>query len=125
MAFSRSNPPWYAAGLVLLVYALLTLPMLWGWLVASALVGLMPIRHPRWWKYGLLALTALTISMLWNGISMNTLATVGAITRLSGPGYMAAVWVVDALTMLLVATTVQWWVGRWLLAKQYGFKKRD
>jgi hypothetical protein len=56
---------------------------------------------------------------------MNTLATVGAITRLSGPGYMAAVLVVDALTMLLVATTVQWWVGRWLLAKQYGFKKRD
>ena len=56
---------------------------------------------------------------------MNTLATVGAITRLSGPGYLAAVLVVDALTMLLVATTVQWWVGRWLLAKHYGFKKRD
>jgi len=73
----------------------------------------------------LLALTALTISMLWNGISTNTLATVGAITRLSGPGYLAAVLVVDVLTMLLVATTVQWWVGRWLLAKQYGFKKRD
>jgi len=125
MAFFRSNPPWYAAGLVLLVYALLNLPVLWGWLVASALVGLMPIRHPRWWKYGLLALLALTLSMLWNGISMNTLATVGAITRLSGPGYMAAVLVVDALTMLLVATTVQWWVGRWLLAKPYGFKQRD
>ncbi len=124
MAFSRSNSSWYTAGLFLLVYVLFNLPMYWGWLVASALVGLMPIRHPRWWKYGLLALVALTISMLWNGISMNTLAKVGAITRLSGPGYMGAVMVVDALTMLLVATTVQWWVGRWLLAKQYGFKQR-
>jgi hypothetical protein len=37
---------------------------------------------------------------------------------------MAAVMLVDTVTVILVATTVQWWVGRWLLAKQYGFKPR-
>jgi hypothetical protein len=125
MASSRSNPYWYTAGFVLMVTVLINLPLLGWWLAGAVVVGLFPIRHPRWWKYGMLALIALTISVLWNGISSVTMTTVGAITRLSGPGYMAAVMLVDTVTVILVATTVQWWVGRWLLAKQYGFKPRS
>lgn len=124
MASSRSNPFWYSTGLLLLVFVLLYFSVFLGWLIGSVLVGLMPIRHPRWWKYGLLGMAALIISLLWNGISANTVSTVGAITQLSGPGYVAVVLLVDVVTMILVATTVQWWVGRWLLAKQYGFKPR-
>ncbi|MBM3936777.1 MAG: hypothetical protein FJ343_06475 [Sphingomonadales bacterium] len=124
MTGSRSNPYWYTAGLFLLVYVLINFPMLGWWLVGALLVGLMPIRHPRWWKYGLLSLLALTISVLWNGISSTTVNTVGAITNLSGPVYVASVVLVDTLSLILVATTVQWWVGRWLLAKQYGYKSR-
>lgn len=46
------------------------------------------------------------------------------ITKLSGPGYVAAVVLVDLITVVLVSTTVQWWVGRWLLASWYGYRPR-
>jgi len=116
---------WYTLGLVLLWHVLTNMPALWILMVCSAVVGLFPIRHPRWWKYGLLALVALVMSMLWNGLSLRTFGTVGQITGLGGLGYGLAVVVVDLVTVILLATTVQWWVGRWLLARWYGFKPRS
>lgn len=116
---------WYTLSLVLLWHVLTNMPSLWILMVASVLVGLFPIRHPRWWKYGGITLLALVLSMLWIGLSGLTLQTLGQITGLGGFGMLMAVVVVDVVTVSLLATTVQWWLGRWLLARQYGFKPRS
>ncbi|MFZ9681177.1 MAG: hypothetical protein ACO3GL_07305 [Bacteroidia bacterium] len=121
----RSNTMWYTLSLVLLWHVLTNMPSLWILMVASVLVGLFPIRHPRWWKYGGITLLALVLSMLWSGLSGLTLQTLGQITGLGGFGMLMAVVVVDVVTVSLLATTVQWWLGRWLLARQYGFKPRS
>lgn len=116
---------WYTLGLVMLWHVMTNMPALWILMACSVAVGLFPIRHPRWWKYALLALVALVMSMLWNGLSTYTFGMVGQITGLGGWAYTLAVVVVDLVTVSLLATTAQWWVGRWLLARWYGFKPRS
>ena len=124
MSKSSKNIFWYGLGMLVLAYVLTRMADMILLVAASALVGLFPIRHPRWWKYGLLALVSLVLTVFINGISWHTVRVVGEITKLSGPGYVAAVVLVDLITVVLVSTTVQWWTGRWLLARWYGYKPR-
>jgi hypothetical protein len=119
------NVVWYTLGLVMLWHILTNMPIFWVLILGSIVLGLFPIRHPRWWKYTGLTVLALVLSVLWSGLSLFTLNTLGQITGLGGFGMVMAVVVVDVVTVSLLATTVQWWVGRWLLARQYGFKPRS
>lgn len=113
----------YAVSLFLLVHVQLNLHQFAFFVGGAIIVGLFPIRDARWWKYGLLQLSALAVCLLLNKPSNEVLDMVGSIAGTGGPGFVAAVVIFSTITMVLTTNTTYQVVTK-ILFRKYLTKKR-
>ena len=113
----------YAVSLFLLVHVQMNLHQFAFFVGGSIIVGLLPIRQAKWWKFALLELTALAVCLLLNKPSNEVLDMVGSIAGTGGPGFMAAVVIFSTLTMVLATTTTYEIITKTLF-RRYLTKKR-
>lgn len=113
----------YAVSLFLLVHVQMNLHQFAFFVGGSIIVGLLPIRQAKWWKFALLQLAALAVCLLLNKPASAVLDMVGSIAGTGGPGFIAAVVVFSTITMVLTTTTIYEIVTKTLFRK-YLTKKR-
>lgn len=113
----------YAVSLFLLIHVQMNLHQFAFFVGGSIIVGMLPIRQAKWWKYALLQFAALTVCLLLNKPSAAVLDMVGSIAGTGGPGFIAAVVVFNTITMVLTTTTTYEIITKNLFRK-YLTKKR-
>lgn len=113
----------YSVGLFLLIHVQMNLHQFAFFVGGAFIVGLLPIREARWWKFALLQLAALAVCLLLNKPTTAVLDMIGSIAGTGGAGFVAAVVLFSTITMVLTTTTVYEIITKNLFRK-YLTKKR-